>query len=371
MKAVHKLAHPPKRLLLLAITLTAAVALVAAGTISGKTAKPTKPQAGPLVALLLPENVTPRWEGSDKPLFVAALKKLVPGVQIDVLNALNDPAKQQAQAEAELTKGAKVLVIAAIDQKAAAVIVIKAKAQGVPTVAYDRLIRNAPLAAYDSFDGVAVGKEQGKWLLAHVKSGAKIAVINGSPTDDNAHLFNKGYMKLLNAAQAAGKIKIVANVWTPGWEPTKAQQLMEQILTKQKNQIDGVLSANDGMAGGIIAALQAQGLAGKVPVTGQDASLEGLQRIVLGTQGESVFKDMRLQAPAAAKIAAALLTGKTPPGLFNGKVNNGQVNVPSVLLPVSSVDSTNIKTLVTNGWIDTLGGLKKLCKGLPKKSICA
>lgn len=371
MDVVHRLAHPQKRVIVLLVALAAAASLVAASAVSGKTTKPAKPQQeGPLVALLLPENVTPRWEGSDKPLFVAALKKLVPGVRVDVLNALNDPARQQAQAEAVLTKGAKVLVIAAIDQKAAAVIVRKAQAQGVKTIAYDRLIRNAPLAAYDSFGGVAVGTEQGKWLLAQVKSGARIAVINGSTTDDNAHLFNKGYMKLLNAAQAAGKIKIVANVWTPGWEPTKAQQLMESILTKNNNKIDGVLSANDGMAGGIIAALQAQGLAGKVPVTGQDASLEGLQRIVLGTQGESVFKDMRLQAPAAAKIAAAFLAGKTPPGLFNAKVNNGQVNVPSVLLPVSSVDATNIATLVKNGWIDTLGGLQKLCKGLPKKSIC-
>lgn len=350
--------------LFLVLALAAAAAAALAGTVSGQSSQ------APLVALLLPENVTPRWEQSDRPLFINALKKLVPEVKVDVLNALNDPAKQQAQAEAELAKGAKVLVIAAIDQKAAAVIVSKARAQGVPTIAYDRLIRNSPLAYYVSFDGVAVGKEQGRWLLAHVKRGARVAVINGSPTDDNAHLFNKGYMSLLTPAAKAGKIKIVANVWTPGWNPPTAQREMEQILTKQNNQIDGVLSANDGMAGGIIAALDAQGLAGKVPVTGQDASLEGLQRIIVGTQGQSVFKDFRLQAPAAAQITAAIIKG-TKPTNINAAVNNGKVKVPSVLLKVESIDATNISKLVKNGWINTLGGLKKLCKGLPKRSICA
>lgn len=365
MRKLQRFARSPKRVALSISAIGVALALVAAGAVSGRNAAPSKSakaKAGPLVAFLLPENVTPRWEGQDKPRFVAALKKLVPGVQVDVLNALNKPETQQSQAEAELTKGAKVLVIAAIDQKAAAVIVNKAKAQGVPTIAYDRLIRNAPLAAYDSFDGVAVGTEQGKWLLAHVKSGARVAVINGSPTDDNAHLFNKGYMALLNSAAKAGKIKIVANVWTPGWNPPDAQREMEQILTKTSNGVDGVLSANDGMAGGIIAALQAQGLAGKVPVTGQDASVEGLQRIILGTQGQSVFKDFRLQAPAAAKIAAAFLKGGTPSaGTFNGKVFNGKVQVPSILLPVVSIDKTNITSLVSNGFV-TKG---QLCKGIP------
>jgi D-xylose transport system substrate-binding protein len=351
----------------------AAAALAVVGGVSAKPAGVTKAHAAPLVAFLLPENVTPRWEGFDKPTFVAALKKLVPGVQIDVLNALNDPAKQLSQADAELTKGAKVLVVAPIDGKAFGVEAKKAEAQGAKVVAYDRLISGAKIDAYISFDGVAVGKAQGTWLLGHVKPGARVAIINGSTTDDNAHLFNKGYMSVLAPAAKAGKIKIVGpadGTWTPGWDPPTAQSEMEQLLTKYHNGIDAVLSANDGMAGGIIAALKAVGLAGKVPVTGQDASLEGVQNILRGYQGMSVFKDFRLQAPAAAKVTAALLQGKALPGI-NKQVANGAGNVPSVILPVVAVDASNLSLLVKDGFINQyLGGLKTVCKGMPKVSIC-
>lgn len=349
---------------------TAFVAVVATGTGSASPAKSGRAEAGPLVAFLLPENVTPRWEGSDKPVFMAALKKLVPGVQIDSLNAVNDPAKQLAQAEAELAKGAKVLIVAAIDQKAFAVAVKKAKAQGVPVIAYDRLIRNSPLAYYVSFDSVAVGKAEAAWMAKHTVKGDRLAIINGSPTDDNAHLVNKGIHSVLNPLFKSGARIKVAEQWTPGWDPPTAQREMEQILTKANNEVDGVVSANDGMAGGIIAALKAQGLAGKVPTTGQDASLEGVQNVIRGTQGVTVFKDFRLQAPAAATITAAILNGKKPTNI-NATVANGQVKVPSVMLKVVPIDSGNVKSLVTNGWIKSqFGGLSKVCKGLPKVSIC-
>jgi D-xylose transport system substrate-binding protein len=145
---------------------------------------------------------------------------------------------------------------------------------------------------------------------------------------------------------------------------------MEQILTRTNNRVDGVVSANDGMAGGIIAALKAQGLSGTVKTTGQDASLEGVQNVILGTQGVTVFKDFRLQAPAAAKIAAAVLNG-TKPTIINAKVSNGQVQVPSVMLKVVPVGQNNVKLLVTNGWIKSqFGGLSKVCKGLPQVGIC-
>jgi D-xylose transport system substrate-binding protein len=351
-----------------ALGVAVVAALVVAGSVSGRT---STPKAGPLVAFLLPENVTPRWEGSDAPTFKAALKKLVPAAQVDVLNALNDASKQQSQAEAELTKGAKVLVIAAVDQKAAAVIVKKAKAQGVPVIAYDRLIRNSPLAYYVSFDSVAVGKAEAAWMAKHTKAGDRLVIINGSPTDDNAHLVNKGIHSVLDPLfKAKARVK-VAEQWTPGWDPTKAQTEMEQILTKANNNVDGVVSANDGMAGGIIAALKAQNMSGTVKTTGQDASLEGVQNVVLGTQGVTVFKDFRLQAPAAAQIASAILKGAKPTNV-NASVANGQVKVPSVMLKVVPIDSANVKSLVANGWIKSqFGGLAKVCKGLPKVSICA
>jgi D-xylose transport system substrate-binding protein len=345
-------------------------ALVVAGAGTGKQVSPTGAQAGPLVAFLLPENVTPRWEGSDAPTFKQALKKLVPGVQIDVLNALNDSSKQQSQAEAELTKGAEVLVIAAVDQKAAAVIVKKADAENVPVIAYDRLIRNSPLAYYVSFDSVAVGKAEATWMLRNTVKGDRLVIINGSPTDDNAHLVNKGIHQVLDPFFKSGARVKVAEQWTPGWEPTKAQNEMEQILTKVNNKVDGVVSANDGMSGGIIAALKAQGLQGKVPTTGQDASLEGVQNVILGYQGVTVFKDFRLQAPAAAQIVAASLADKKP-AIINAKVANGAVQVPSVMLKVVPIDKSNVKTLVTNGWIKSqFGGLAKVCKGLPETGVC-
>jgi D-xylose transport system substrate-binding protein len=144
--------------------------------------------------------------------------------------------------------------------------------------------------------------------------------------------------------------------------------LMEQILTKANNGVDGVVSANDGMSGGIIAALKAQGLDGKVKTTGQDASLEGVQNVILGLQGTSVFKDFRLQAPAAAEIAAAIIQGKKPTNI-NATVNNGQVDVPSVMLEVVPIDQANVKMLVTNGWIDSqFGGIDKVMTGLPESA---
>ncbi|MEJ2288505.1 MAG: sugar ABC transporter substrate-binding protein [Deinococcales bacterium] len=342
----------------LAAPACAPVALSAAGAQGS-------PSTGPHVAFLLPENVLPRWEGSDAPIFKQALEKLVPGVQIDVLNALNDASTQQAQAEAELTKGAKVLVIAAVDQKAAAVIVNAAHAQNVPVIAYDRLIRNAPLDYYVSFDSVAVGKAEAQWMVDHTAQGARLVIIDGSPTDDNAHLVNQGMHEVLDPLFDSGARVLVAEQWTPGWDPTKAQNEMEQILTRANNEVDGVVSGNDGMSGGIIAALKAQGLAGEVKTTGQDASLEGVQNVLLGYQGVTVFKDFRLQAPAAAEITAAILNDQTPSNI-NDSVNNGQVDVPSVMLQVVPIDRSNVKTLVTNGWIESqLGGLDKVLSGLP------
>jgi D-xylose transport system substrate-binding protein len=352
-----------RKVTILAFTVLVMAALV----LTSAFATPTQ-EAAPTVAFLLPENVTPRWEGADAPIFKDALTKLVPGVQIDVLNALNDPSKQQSQAEAELTKGAKVLVIAAVDQKAAAVIVNEANKQGVTVIAYDRLIRSSPLDYYVSFDSVAVGKAEAQWMADHTNKGAMLVIIDGSPTDDNAHLVNQGIHEVLDPLFNSKTRTLVAEQWTPGWDPTTAQREMEQILTKANNKVDGVVSANDGMSGGIIAALKAQNMAGKVKTTGQDASLEGVQNVLLGYQGVTVFKDFRLQAPAAANIAAAILQGKKPTNT-NAKVNNGQVDVPSVMLPVVPIDQSNVKTLVTNGWIESqFGGIDKVLQGLPQSA---
>ncbi len=343
----------------------AVAALVAAASGGAKT---TRRSASPLVTFLLPENVTPRWESQDKPFFIAAMKKLYPSAKVEIQNALNDSSKQQSQAEAALARGAKVLIVTAIDQKGAAVIVNNAKKQKVPVIAYDRLIKNAPLSYYVSVDGVRIGDLQGKWMKAHTKKGARIAVINGSPIDDNAHLFARGYLGVLNPLFKSGQRKQVANVWTPLWDPSKAQQEMEQILTKNSNHVDAVLSANDGMAGGIIAALQAQGLAGKVPVTGLDGTLASLQLIIQGKQSMTVWRSLKEQTSKAATITSAILKGKKPPkSLFAGHTKfNGSAKVPWAQVTPRVIDLHNMQLEIKDGAVTK----SQLCKRMPKKGPC-
>lgn len=350
------------------VALAVAVSFVVATASSAAPAKSHGAKAGPLVVFLLPENVTARWESQDRPFFIAAMKKDFPSAQVEVENALNSPSTQQAQAESALSKGAKVLVVTAIDQKGAAVIVNDAKKQNVPVIAYDRLIKDSPVAYYVSVDGVKIGQLQGSWLKAHTKQGARIVVINGSPIDDNAHLFAQGYMGVLSPLFKSGARKQVANVWTPLWDPSKAQAEMEQILTKSNNGVDGVLSANDGMAGGIIAALQAQNLAGKVPVTGLDGTLNGLQLILQGKQSMTVWRSLKEQSGKAAKIVAALLKGQKPPAaLFRGASKfNGAVKVPWAKVTPHIITLANMNLEIKDGAVTKA----QLCKGMPKVGPC-
>lgn len=334
-----------------------AVALVAAGCGSSDD-KASKPAAGGggqaasgTVTMLLPENVVARWEGQDKKFFVEAMKKYAPNVKVEVQNALNDQAKQQAQAETALTKGTKALIVVAVDQKGAAQIVNQAKRQNVPVVAYDRLIQDSPVAAYVSVDGKEIGKLQGKWLVDNTKKGDRIAMINGSTTDDNAHLFRTGYVSVLGPLYKSGERVEVSDEWTPGWEPQKAQQEMEQILTRTKNGVDGVLSANDGMAAAVISALRAQQLAGKVPVTGLDGTAEGLNLILRGEQGMSAYRSLREQADKAAQVVAALIAGKpVPDALTNGAtVDNNAGKVPWVQVTPQVITKDNVDVVINDG----------------------
>ncbi len=365
---ISKLNHSRRWVvLILTVSVVATVALLVAGTVSAKSKKATK---APLVAVLWPENVTPRWEGSDNKVFIKTIKKLVPGVKVLSLNAGNKPATQQAQAEGALAKGAKVIVVAAVDGKAFASTVDKAWKQKVPVIAYDRLIYSKNLEYYVSFDSVKVGKVEAGWMATHTPHGANIAIINGSTTDANAHFVKTGIHQVYDPLFASKAAVNVGEQWG-GWDPPTAQSETEQILTQNSNKVDGVISANDGMAGGIIAALKSQHLEGKVPTTGQDASFEGIQNIIQGYQGVSAFKDFRLQAPAAARIAAALLTHKKVPGI-NGTIKVGSKKIPSWYGPVVPVTKGNLSLLVNNGWIATqAGGLLKVCTGMPKVSICS
>lgn len=296
------------------------------------------------VAFLLPENVLPRWENQDAPFLEAALEEHAPSAELTVYNAENDAAKQQQQAEQALTEGAEVLVVIAVDQTAAGVIVNQAAAANVPVIAYDRLILDSPVDYYVSVDGTKVGELQGEWLADNTEDGDNIVVINGSESDDNAHLFNEGYMSVLQPLLDSGARDLVYESWTPGWDPTAAQTEMEQALTKTNNDVQGVLSANDGMAASIVSALDAQGLAGEVPVTGLDGTTQALQLILQGKQGMSVYRSLKEQADQTGQIVGALLDGEEPgEELFTATpVDNGQVEIPWATVEPMVIDETNV-----------------------------
>ena len=313
---------------------------------------------GGKVALLLPETKTTRYETADKPDFEAKMMELCPTCEIIYSNANQDANTQLSQAEAALTNGAQVLVLDPVDSAAAGAIADKAKAQGVPVIAYDRLILNSDgVDYYISFDNVEVGKLQAQSLVDKLNSmgiqNPTIVMINGSPTDNNASLFKQGAHSVFDPLVAAGKLTIAKEYDTPDWSPDQAQTEMQQALTALSNKVDGVYCANDGTASGAIAAMKAAGLSPLPPVTGQDAELAGIQRILAGEQYMTVYKAIKPEAEAAAQLAYDLLT-KTPvpADMTNGKtVNNGTIDVPSVLLTPIAVTKDNIKdTVVADGF---------------------
>jgi D-xylose transport system substrate-binding protein len=300
------------------------------------------------IALLLPETKTTRYESQDRPLFEAKFKELCPSCEILYSNADQDASKQQQQAEAALTKGAKVLVLDPVDGKAAANIVAKAQQQGAKVLSYDRLTQG-PIDAYISFDNERVGKLQGEGLLKAMGSKAnsgQIVMINGDPTDNNATLFKKGAHSVLD-----GKVKIGKEYDTPTWSPDNAQREMEQAITALgKDQIVGVYAANDGTAGGAIAALKGAGVNPLPPVTGQDAELAGIQRILAGEQALTIYKPIKPQAEMAAQIAYDFLQGKAPSGTST-TVKNDTKDVPSVILDPIVVTKDNVNdTVIKDGY---------------------
>jgi D-xylose transport system substrate-binding protein len=308
--------------------------------------------SGPKIALLLPENHTPRYESSDRPDFEAKVKQICSDCDILYFNAGQDASKQQNQADAALTQGAKVLVVDAVDAGSAGSIVSKAKAQNVPVISYDRLITNSDVDYYISFDNVRVGKLQGETLIKGLKlqghPTGPVVMLAGDPADNNAKLFKQG----ANQALQAGGVKIAKSTDTPGWSASTAQTEMQQAITALGNGgFQGVLAANDDLGGGAIAAMKSAGIKPQGrPTTGQDATVAGLQRILIGEQYMTVYKPIHPEANAAAQIAVALAKKQSvPSGLINQHVNNGKKNVPSVILTPLAVIKTNVNTVVKNG----------------------
>ncbi len=322
-------------------------------TSTGGGAATSESSGGGKIALLLPESKTARYESQDRPNFERKVKQLCPDCEIIYSNADQDASRQQNQAEAALTNGAKVLVLDPVDSASASAIVTRARQSKIPVISYDRLIVNADVDYYISFDNEKIGRLQGQALLDKLKTDGKgngtIVMIHGSPTDNNARLFKSGARSVLEGSG----LQIGADYDTPDWSPDKAQQQMEQALTQLgKDKIVGVYAANDGTAGGAISAMKAAGVSPLPPVTGQDAELAGVQRIISGEQYMTIYKAIKPEAETAAALAVALLRGGTPPaGMVNGKVNNGFKDVPSILLEPVAVTKDNLKsTILADGF---------------------
>jgi D-xylose transport system substrate-binding protein len=317
-----------------------------------------------VIALLLPETKTTRYEAQDRPNFERRVKELCADCRVVYSNADQDPAKQQDQAEAAITNGAKVIVISSVDVKSAGSIVARAKQSQVAVIAYGRLIPDADIDYYVSIDPYKVGQQQGDSLLKALQEGGNakpsVVMINGAPTDSNSAPYKKGAHSILDPAG----VKVVKEYDTPDWSPDKAQQEMEQAITAVgKDGFDGVYVANDGMASGAIAALKSARIdPASRPVTGQDAELAAIQRILIGEQLMTVYQPIRQIAETSAELAVNIVNGKTAEAaaLATSKVDNGQEQVPSVLLDTIVVTKDNVKdTVVAEGFLKA----EQICTG--------
>jgi D-xylose transport system substrate-binding protein len=306
------------------------------------------------VAVLLPDTKSSvRWETADRPLLKAAFDRA--GVPVTIQNAQGDKSTQQQQAEQAITNGAKVLLLVNLDSGSGAAIEANAKSQGVKVIDYDRLTLKGQADYYVSFDNVAVGKLQGQGLVDCLNekkvTNPKIAELNGSPTDNNATLFKQGYDSVLDPLYKSGKATKVADQSVPDWDNQKALTIFEQMLQKENNQIDGVLAANDGLGNAAISAIKQRKL-DQIPVTGQDATAEGIQNILAGDQCMTVYKAIKAEADAASKLAIALAKGEQPPaGLVNGKSDDTARQVPSVLLKPQAITKDNIDVVIKDGFL--------------------
>jgi D-xylose transport system substrate-binding protein len=302
---------------------------------------------GGKVGVILPDAASsPRWENNDRPALDQAITDA--GYEAIIQNASADVTKFASLCDSMINQGVSVLMIVNLDSESGAACQQKATDAGIASIDYDRLTLGGSADYYVSFDNVQVGRLMGEGLIgcldAAGKTQANIAYINGDPTDNNAALFKSGYEEALQPKIDSGDYTLVGDQ-TGEWDATVAQTTFEQIFTQNNGEIDGVISANDTMAGGIVTVLRNNNLAGEVPVTGQDASDEGLQRVVAGTQCGTVFKDVNLEAKAAADLAIAILKDDgSAESLVNGEVEDTQTGemVQSVFATPVWVTQDNI-----------------------------
>jgi D-xylose transport system substrate-binding protein len=340
---------------LTALSAAAALTLVACGDDSGD-AGGTQSAAKGKIGVILPDTKSSvRWENFDRPFLAQSFKAA--GVQYDIQNAEGSTQRFQTIADQMLTSGVSVLVLTGLDSNSAAAVQRKAQQQGVKTIDYDRLTLGGVADYYVSFDNVKVGEELGKGLQKCLGGkNANIAYLNGAPTDNNATLFAQGAHNILDKVPSYKK---VAEQAVPDWDNQRAATIFEQMYTQQKGKIDGVLAANDGLGNAAVSILKKNNEAGKVPVTGQDASVQGLQNVLDGTQCMTVYKPVKQEADAVAKAAVAVLKGEKAETNGTSDDPQGKRQVPSVLLTPIGMDKTNIKQVITDGFVKKA----ELCTG--------
>jgi D-xylose transport system substrate-binding protein len=349
-------------LALLASGLGVSLALTACGaneapSTGGSSASGQPSSSGAKVGVILPETATSaRWEGFDRPMIAEAMK--AEGLDADIQNAQGDVQKFSQLADTMISSGVKVLVIGSINSEVGASVAAKAKAQGIPVIDYDRLNLGGSSDYYVSFDNVKVGELQGKGMADAMKgkpAGSQIIEIEGAPTDNNATLFHEGQQKVLKPLYDGGTLKLVQSQAIDNWDNQKGGQVFEQILTANGGKVDGVVAANDGLAGAVITVLRKNGLNGKVPVTGQDATPDGLKAVVAGDQYMTVFKAIKKEAEATAKLAAALAKGDKSAAdkIATGttKDTKGNRDVKSVLAEPQLITAADVKIVVSEGYV--------------------
>ncbi|UOZ11573.1 sugar ABC transporter substrate-binding protein [Amycolatopsis sp. WQ 127309] len=308
------------------------------------------------VGVILPETATSaRWEAFDKPMLQAALT--AQGFEADIQNAQGDAQKFSTLADGFISSGVKALIIAPSDPAVGAAVEAKAKGAGIPVIDYDRPSLGGSADYYVSFDNEKVGQLQGQGLADKLKAtpGAQVIQIEGAPTDNNATLFTAGQDSVLKPLFTSGALKLVQKQPINDWDNQLGGTTFEQILQGNGGKVDGVVAANDGLAGAVITILKKNGLNGKVPVTGQDATADGLMAIMRGDQYLTIFKPIKEEAEATAKLAAALAKGDTAgaDAIATGKLHDPKNNrdIKSVLLTPTLILEKDIKTVVTQGYV--------------------
>lgn len=356
-----------RRAVIATAALSMAIGVAACGKAGDDKSSSADASKGFKIGLALPENQTARYEAYDRPMIVAKIKELCAKCTVDYENASGNANTQQQQVDTLINNGDKVIILDSVDFKAIQSSVQKAHDKGIKVIAYDRLAQG-PVDAYTSFDNTSVGMQQGQGLLAAMGAKAnpksKIIMVDGDKGDPNAAQFKAGAHKLLD-----GKVSIAAEYDTNGWLANNANSEVAGAITRigAKN-VAAVYSANDGMAAGIISALQAAHIKPLPPVSGQDAQLDGVQRVVAGTQAFTIYKPYRQEAAAAAEMAIDLATGKSLGSAAPAKADNGTSStIPSNLIATSIMTQKNIKDTVIDGGLYTPA---QICAG-QYKSACA